>query len=157
MIEEIRVGICDCNPYYHGRIFGRKIYFPKAGIECETIFKLAECPIPFSYEREALLTLRCHFFLDLHVAGNVLHTDVRRVDLVFNSKRVNWNVYLGGFYCGRLAKNFRSGVRKWSGETPPNVDEVITGISQLLGSMSTPKFERWLDIMTPQNWQVIRR
>ena len=157
MVEEIRVGICDCNSHYHRALTGRKIYFPGVGKQCENIFKITECLIPFSCEREALKAFRCHFFLDYHQAAGRAQVDVKRVDLIYNSVWHYWGLYIGGAYTGKSIRNFRLGVRCWSGQIPPSVDELMEGINKLLANMNQSKRSRWLDLMTPAGWYSILR
>jgi len=119
----LRVGICSCSRYYHGRIRNQR--FAVAGQN----FRLKEVAIPEELQSRTIEQKRCHLFLDLHHDHDMQPPYLVNVVLENIQPPTNRDIQLEA---------------EWEGNQPAPVSEVLTAMQTLLKGLRPRELKNWL-------------
>lgn len=128
-VRELRVGVCDCSPTYHGMLEGKIIKV--AGEE----YKMREITIDDRNPSEEAYRTRCHFSLDVHPirlnGKKMFDTFVLRNDEFYRTKK-GWKL---------LAGDIRQSIRK----SPAKLRTIFGWMKDLVSEMSQKQRSAWLN------------
>ena len=145
MINKLRIGICGCTDLYHRELIGSRWIVNRVGGECvipRPTFELAEeiC-IPERNYDAALLTHRCHFFVDKHMENympNPHFTIASLCEYMPYTRTGEEGLFIGwGFQ------------KVWRTKTPITTHRLLAGMRDILMQMKIDDLYGWLIHLTP--------
>ena len=152
----LRVGICECNNFYHGKIKDQKISIPSSS-KRQISFRLQEFRIPEN-DDEVLKLNRCHFFLDIHKHkrdSTYYSVTLFHIQLIPNNVSGKLDrIYMGGGIGKTPTSASKFLIRHWRGERLPNSRLILLGIRSILKHMDHEFLQTWLSKMTPGGWRT---
>ena len=136
--QNIRIGICECTPHYHGELRGSQVQIgaiPEEGFGEPVFLVLSEQVIPEKKQQKNLRELQPHLFLDAH--GGV-DRDWKEQYFVRVSALQRIDSQAGPYM-----RSVFYGERSWSGALPTS-QEVVGAIQNIVSTMKRRmKKERW--------------
>lgn len=149
---EFRLGICECAPWYQGAVQEKQLTLDRFGDQAIHPILLTLKEVYISEERhKALLTSRCHAFLDTHQDAR------RRLPQDYLAELTLYEIpstrtWPAEEYIRRINLGWGDySETDWiTLEQPPTVDDVLEQLKGLIQRIrSRRKFRTWMNQMSP--------